>query len=139
MSSAKEPNNLSDDQILRMLEAARDARLRAYASYSKYQVGAAVLDENGHIFGGCNVENASYGLCMCAERVAIFGAIAAGAVKPQAIAVVTQDAAAPCGACRQVLVEFNPQMAVIIAGLHDETCRTTTAAELLPDYFELKN
>ena len=132
-----EDSSLPDETILRLLEVAREVRLRAYAPYSKYQVGAAVLGNDNHIYGGCNVENASYGLCNCAERVAIAASIAAGCTKPQAIAVVTADAGSPCGACRQVMVEFNPDMHVIIAGPNDEQARHTTAAELLPDYFRL--
>ncbi len=137
MSTAPDDSALSEIEILRLLEAARDVRLRAHAPYSKYQVGAAVLGDDGHIYGGCNLENASYGLTICAERVAIGAAISKGVIKPRAIAVVTADAASPCGACRQVLVEFNPEITVIIAGQHDDTYRTTTAAELLPDYFRL--
>jgi len=75
---------------------------------------------------------------MCAERVAIGGAVSAGAGRPVAIAVVTENAGSPCGACRQVLIEINPSMQVIIAAAHGETYRTTTAAALLPDYFVLQ-
>ena len=120
---------------LRLLDVARDARLRAYAPYSKYQVGAAVLGADGVIYGGCNVENASYGLCMCAERVALHTAVAAGCPRPLAVAVVTKDGGSPCGACRQVMVEFNPSMPVIIAAADGEDYRVTTTAELLPDFF----
>lgn len=138
MSQPTDADTLSDIEVLRLLEAARDVRLRAHAPYSKYQVGAAVLGDDGHIYGGCNIENASYGLTICAERIAIGAAVSKGVVKPRAIAVVTADAGSPCGACRQVLVEFNPQMTVIIAGHHDEKYRTIAAAELLPDYFKLE-
>jgi cytidine deaminase len=138
MTDNKPTSSLTDVEILRLLEAARDVRLRAYAPYSNYQVGAAALGDDGHIYGGCNVENASYGLCMCAERVALGSAISSGCTKPSAIAVVTKDGGSPCGACRQVMVELNPEMTVIISGIHDEQSRTTTAAALLPDYFELK-
>lgn len=133
----------SNRETLRLIEAADTARLRAYAPYSKYQVGAAVLGEDSVIYGGCNVENASYGLCMCAERVALGAAVAAGCTKPTAIAIVTTDGGSPCGACRQVMVEFNANMRVIIAATGDgdgvgvnESYRVTTAAELLPDYFQ---
>lgn len=128
---------ISDIEALRLLEAARDSRLRAYAPYSKYLVGAAVLGDNAQVYGGCNVENASYGLCMCAERVAMGAAIAGGCEKPAALAVVTADGGSPCGACRQVMVELNPQMVVLIAAHNAEEYRATTAAELLPDYFTL--
>jgi cytidine deaminase len=135
MTSGKAGSPLSETEILRLLEAARDVRLRAYAPYSTYQVGAAALGEDGHVYGGCNVENASYGLGMCAERVAMGSAVSSGCMKPVAIAVVTADGGSPCGACRQVLVELNPQMTVIIAGHNSEDYRVTTAADLLPDYF----
>lgn len=127
----------------RLLEAARDVRLRAYAPYSKYLVGAAALCKDGQIYGGCNVENVSYPLCMCAERVAVASAIAAGAGAPLAIAVVTENGGSPCGACRQVLVEMNPEMTVLIgstavAGAADKDAyRVTTAAGLMPDAFAL--
>lgn len=137
MTDDSPESELSDTTILRLLETAREVRLRAYAPYSRYQVGAAVLGDDNHIYGGCNVENASYGLCNCAERVAIASAIAAGCTKPKAIAVVTPDAGSPCGACRQVMAEFNPYMQVIIAGPNDEQARYTTAAALLPDFFRL--
>ena len=128
---------LTESQVLQLLESAREIRLRAYAPYSKYNVGAAILGDDGRIYGGCNVENASYGLSMCAERVAVGSAVSAGCDKPIAIAVVTADGGSPCGACRQVFVEMNPDMQVIIAGANAADYRTTTAAELLPDYFKL--
>lgn len=131
-----------DLTTLRLIEAASDVRLRAYAPYSQYRVGAAVLGDDGVIYGGCNVENASYGLCLCAERVAVGAAVAGGCNKPEAIAIVTTDGGSPCGACRQVLVEFNPDMKVILAAVpgdgNQDICRVTTAAELLPDFFTLK-
>ncbi len=129
-----------ETEDLRLIAAAGDVRLRAYAPYSKYKVGAAVLGEDGVIYGGCNVENASYGLGMCAERVALGAAVAAGCKKPTAIAIVTADGGSPCGACRQVLVEFNPQMRAIIAAQPGDepgaNPRVTTAEDLLPDYFK---
>jgi cytidine deaminase len=130
-------SGLSKTEILRLLEAARDVRLRAYAPYSKFQVGAAALAPDGQIFGGCNVENASYPLCLCAERIAIGGSISAGAGAPVAIAVVTENAGTPCGACRQVLAEINANMLVFISTISGTDYRTTTAAQLLPDRFEL--
>jgi len=128
---------LPESDILRLIETAREARHRAYAPYSEYLVGAAVLGEDGCIYGGCNVENASYGLCMCAERVALGAAVVAAARKPRAIAVVTKDGGTPCGACRQVMAELNPEMVVIIAAMDATQYRTTTVRELLPGFFTL--
>ena len=121
-----------------LLAEAREAREMAYAPYSKFHVGAAVRTEDGRIFRGCNVENASYGLTLCAERVALGSAVAAGAGKVEAVAVVLPDGlrATPCGACRQWLLEFNPQMRVVLAG-PDDSVEVTTAAALLPGGFVL--
>ncbi len=91
-----------------LVSAARAAREKAYAPYSRYQVGAAVQTVEGRVFTGCNIENASYGLSICAERTAIFAAVAAGAREITAVALVTADGGTPCGACRQVLAEFLP-------------------------------
>ncbi len=138
--------SLGVEEIQRLLEAARDVRLRAYAPYSGYQVGAAVLTDAGQVVGGCNVENASYPLCLCAERVALGSVVAANAGRPVALAVVTQDGGSPCGACRQVMVEMNPAMQVVIGmarsdgrgdGNDGPGYRVTTAGELLPGYFKL--
>lgn len=119
-----------------LLERAAGARLRAYAPYSRFQVGAALLTAGGRVVEGCNVENASYGLTNCAERTAVYRAVAEGEREFAAIAVVadTPGPASPCGACRQVLAEFNPQMKVILANLRGEV-RVTTVAELLPGAF----
>lgn len=147
MENSRDISGHSEVETLRLIDAARDVRLRAYAPYSKYNVGAAVLGEDNVIYGGCNVENASYGLCMCAERVALGAAVAGGCIRPAAIAIVTANAGSPCGACRQVMVELNPQMQVIIAAEAAgdgsgagavESYRVTTSAELLPDYFRLE-
>ena len=121
-----------------LLAEARAAREMAYAPYSNFHVGAAVRTEDGRIFRGCNVENASYGLTTCAERVAIGSAVVAGAGKVEAVAVVLPDGlrATPCGACRQWLFEFNPAMRVLLAG-PDDTVEVTTAAALLPGGFAL--
>ena len=102
-------------QLKRLKAAAKTAAGRAYAPYSKFHVGAAVLTASGKIFAGCNVENASYGLCNCAERTAIFTAVAAKERKLECVVVYTptQEATAPCGACRQVIFEFGPKARVL--------------------------
>jgi cytidine deaminase len=118
-----------------LVEAARTAYANAYAPYSHYRVGAAVLADDGEIHSGANVENAVYPLTMCAERTAIFRAITAGAKRIIAIAVVTENAGAPCGSCRQVMREFGQDdVPVYIADLRG-SYRTRTLAQLLPDSF----
>ena len=103
-------------QARALVSAARRVRANAFAPYSKFQVGAAVLDEKGRVHVGCNVENASYGLTICAERNAVAAAIAAGARRVLAVAVVTgaHPATPPCGACRQVLVEVAADDTVVL-------------------------
>ena len=125
---------LSRLEVDRLVLTAQDCRGRAYAPYSNYQVGAAVLTHEGRIFGGCNVENASYSVTLCAERGAIASAIAAGQRKFQAIAIVTEKIGSPCGACRQFLVEFNPEMTVILADTSGKRL-THKAKDLLPGFF----
>ncbi|WP_207724774.1 cytidine deaminase [Thermanaerosceptrum fracticalcis] len=122
------------DDIL--IEKARQAREHAYAPYSGFKVGAALLAQNGEIYTGCNVENASYGLTSCAERNAVFKAVCAGERKFERLALVTDlvNPAAPCGACRQVLAEFAPDLTVIMANTRGEK-RITTVRELLPYAF----
>jgi cytidine deaminase len=129
---------LDETQIQRLLEAARSARERAYAPYSGFPVGAAVLTEAGDIFAGGNVENASLGATICAERVAIFTAAAAGQRRFTALAVVADapEPLAPCGLCRQVLAEFSPDCVVILATLGGRR-RRTNLQELLPLAFRL--
>lgn len=116
----------------KLLAAALAARENAYAPYSKFKVGAAVETADGHIFTGCNVENASYGLTCCAERNAVFAAIGTGARSFKALCVVadTEEPVAPCGACRQVLAEF-PFEKIILANCKGLT-KIMTVAELLP-------
>jgi cytidine deaminase len=123
--------------LLRKLKsAAKAASRRAYAPYSKFHVGAAVLTGSGKIFAGCNVENASYGLCNCAERTAIFSAVAAKERNVQCVVVYTPTATAtaPCGACRQVIFEFGPTARVISFAAGPGTIDTTITA-LLPAAF----
>lgn len=104
-----------------LVQAALAAQQQAYARYSQFQVGAALLAADGRIFTGCNVENASYGLTICAERVAVFNGVAAGVREFQQLAIATRGGAAPCGACRQVLVEFAPQLPILLIDSDDLT------------------
>lgn len=97
-----------------LLESSRAVRERAWAPYSQFAVGAAVLNSDGQIFVGCNVENASYGLTICAERVAMSSAVAAGATSPVAICLSLAGEPLPCGSCRQFLSEFNPQLLLLL-------------------------
>lgn len=124
-----------------LIEVARAARAHAYAPYSRYAVGAAVLTDDGRIFAGCNVENASYGLSLCAERVAVFSAVAAGARRLVAAAVCTPDGGTPCGACRQVLHEFAaaPDQFVVWVVAPDRVVARYTLADLLPSAFRLES
>ena len=107
------------------------ARRQAYVPYSNFPVGAALLTRSGKIFTGCNVENASYGLTVCAERVAIWKAVSEGETDFSALAVATNIGGSPCGACRQVMAEFAPGMPVLIADLSGQASETSVA-DLLP-------
>ncbi|HFD40388.1 MAG TPA: cytidine deaminase [Anaerolineae bacterium] len=120
-----------------LIALARQARERAYAPYSRFAVGAALLSRSGRVFTGCNVENAAYPLCTCAERAAVVKAVSEGEREFVAIAVVTASGATPCGACRQILREFGGlegDLRVIAADLEGRS-RTFTIAELLPAGF----
>jgi cytidine deaminase len=126
-----------DDKVL--LDMARAARQNACAAYSHFQVGAALVSEDGRVFTGCNIENCSYGLTVCAERVALFKAISEGARKFSKIAVVadTSDPTPPCGACRQLLWEFGGDLAIILGNLQEEKGRHQLR-ELFPLPFEAR-
>lgn len=126
----------AQDKIL--LEKAKEAAARAYAPYSGYKVGAALHCTDGTIFTGCNVENASFSLTICAERTAVFKAISEGHRNYEAIAIYVDSETLfpPCGACRQVLHEFSPELRVIYAS-QDETY-IKTIGELLPGAFVLR-
>ena len=122
-----------------LIAAAIAVRERAYAKYSHFLVGAAVRAADGRIFVGCNVENASYGLTICAERAAVFAAVAAGQECFQMLAIATSGGHPPCGACRQVLAEFAPDLPVLIVDVNKpENVVETDLAELLPGRFEGK-
>jgi cytidine deaminase len=124
----------------RLVAAAMKARLRAVAPYSRFRVGAALLAGSGRIYLGANVESASYGLTCCAERIALFKALTEGERQFEAIAVVAQmtDGATPCGACRQLLAEYAPDAAVIIAdSRRPATLREYEVKSLLPGAFQL--
>ena len=126
-------------QFDKLLKAAKEASLNAYAPYSGYKVGAALLCRDGTVFTGCNVENASYSLTICAERNAVFQAVNAGFRDFVAIAIYVDDDKLfpPCGACRQVLAEFNPAMEVLYAN-RAQSCRSNLES-LLPQAFTLKS
>lgn len=121
-----------------LVAAARAARRGAYAPYSKFRVGAALLAAGGRVYHGSNIENASYGLTVCAERVAFFNAISAGERRFTALAVVSDGAATPCGACRQVMAEFAPKLKILVADAKRRgTVKTFLLDELLPSRFAL--
>lgn len=120
-----------DDELVSL---AAEARKKAHAPYSHFAVGAALLASSGRVYTGCNVENASYGLTVCAERVAVFKAVSEGEREFEAIAVVTENGATPCGACRQVLMEFGDHIQVIVADAAGHR-RSFTLTDLLPEGF----
>ena len=129
---------LSDSDVLALAAAAKDASARAYCPYSHFAVGAAVRARDGALFAGCNVENASFGLTVCAERNAIFTAVGAGARDLVALVVYTPTPSpvTPCGACRQVLSEFAPGADVICVCAGPKRL-AFKAADLLPNVFTL--
>ena len=128
---------ITDEMRDRLIAAACAARPQAYAPYSRFTVGAALLAEDGRIYSGVNIENASYGLTVCAERNAIGAMVLAGGQRILAVAVCTENGVTPCGACRQVLAEFaadgNDVPVWMVDGVG--STRETTLAALLPDHF----
>jgi cytidine deaminase len=126
---------LTDEQRGKLIESSLGARRWAYAPYSEYAVGAALLTSSGKIYDGVNVENAAYPTSMCAERVAVFKAVSEGEKKFTAIAVATSNGGTPCGACRQVLSEFGLDTKVLILNGDGNIEQETTVGELLPGAF----
>ena len=126
---------MTELEIQKLMDCAIKARENAYSPYSHFAVGAALLCEDGTLFEGCNIENASYGLTNCAERTAIFKAVSEGHIKFKALAVVadTEGPCAPCGACRQVMAEF--KIPLIIMGNLMGNIKIVTMEELLPFSF----
>lgn len=122
----------------KLIGIASEARKNAYAPYSRFSVGAALLTAGGKVYTGCNIENASYGLTVCAERVALFKAVSEGEQKFEAIAIHadTKNYCTPCGACRQVLMEFGGEALVYMANSQGQY-KKMTVAELLPAAFIL--
>jgi cytidine deaminase len=126
------------DKDLELIESAREARMQAFAPYSNFPVGAAVRTRGGKIFTGCNIESASYGLTVCAERMAIWKAVSEGEKEFECIAVIadTEELTPPCGACRQVLWEFCGDVPVTFANLKGDV-ETLQMKDLLPRAFDM--
>jgi cytidine deaminase len=131
--------HLTDEERQSLIDIANEARRRAYAPYSHYQVGAALRTKSGRIFTGCNVENAAYPHCMCAERVAIFKAVSEGETEFEVLAVATPNGGSPCGGCRQVMAEFSLETIVLIADGEGRLAQEATVEELLPGAFTPKD
>jgi len=126
---------ITDEMREKLIAAAIEARQWAYAPYSEYKVGAALLTASGRIYDGVNVENAAYPDSICAERVAVFKAVSEGEHEFIAIAVVTANGGTPCGSCRQVLSEFGGETQVYIASAEGELLTETSVSDLLPGAF----
>ncbi len=127
---------ITPKQRAELIERAMDVRSNAYAPYSKYAVGAALLTRSGKTFDGVNVENASYPLSMCAERNAIFKAVSRGEREFDVIVVATDNGGSPCGACRQVMAEFGLDTRVLTVDADGEVVLDTTVEALLPEAFQ---
>jgi len=126
---------LDQEKKQELIKAAKEARQWAYVPYSHYAVGAALLSASGRVYDGVNIENAAYPVTVCAERVAIFKAVANGEREFEAIAVVTRNGGMPCGSCRQVMAEFSRDMMVIVADENEMVVSETTLTDLLPGAF----
>jgi cytidine deaminase len=130
---------LTDELRKTLIQTAVEARKWAYAPYSGYPVGAALLTASGRIYDGVNVENAAYPTTICAERVAVFKAVSEGERDFKAIAVVTENGGSPCGSCRQVLAEFGLEITVMIADTSGNLVEEVAIADLLPNAFTPKD
>jgi cytidine deaminase len=131
--------NLTHEERQALIDLANEARRRAYAPYSNYQVGAALRTRSGRIFTGCNVENAAYPDSICAERIAIFKAVSEGEKEFDVIVVVTSNGGTPCGSCRQVMAEFGLDTLVLVANDKGRLVKETTVEGLLPGAFTPKD
>jgi cytidine deaminase len=140
LNTSEGPGTLSPETARELLRRAREARAHAYAPYSNFPVGSALLTAEGEVFTGCNVENASYGLTNCAERVAVQKAVSEGVLRYRAVAVVGPEdrlPCAPCGACRQVLNEFGRDLLVVTPDAEEPLgYRVGSMRELLPGAFD---
>jgi len=130
---------LTDEQKKRMMKSALESREKAYAPYSGYAVGAALLTKNGEIFTGVNIENAAYPTGTCAERVAVFKAVSEGEREFEAIVVASSNGGTPCGSCRQVLSEFGLDTEILIVDGEGNSVQETTVGEILPGAFTSKD
>lgn len=130
---------LTDEQKNQLVQTAITATRWAYAPYSQYKVGAALLTSSGRTYDGINIENAAYPTSICAERVAVFKAVSEGEREFEAIAVVSENGGSPCGSCRQVLSEFGLDTIVLIADINGAIHEETTLQDLLPSAFRPEN
>jgi cytidine deaminase len=127
---------MTDEQRSQLVSAACAVRRNAHAPYSGFTVGAALLTSEGRVISGCNIENASYGLTVCAERTVVFRAVAEGSREFRSIAIASSGGAAPCGACRQVLAEFCDDLEILLVDANaPDRIRETSLSALLPDRF----
>ena len=128
--------DLTPDEIELIVRAAIDVRDRAYAPHSGFYVGAALMADSGEIIVGCNVENASFSLCICAERAAAVTAVSQGHRSWRALAIASDGGVTPCGACRQFLWDLGPELTLILVDVKDGSRRLTQLSKLLPEAFD---
>jgi cytidine deaminase len=131
--------NISQNDLKLLLTGAMDVRKNAYAPYSNYAVGAALMSSTGEIYTGVNIENAAYSVTICAERSALFNAVSKGVRDITTIVVVTENGGVSCGACRQAILEFGPDIELIFATSQGEVVLETTVADLVPHSFGPKD